>query len=133
MICRSRPLLQGLDVVVHAAAPRSRHGADAATYRASNVELVERAMRAAAAGGRAARFVLVSCVGVYGFPSRLPVTEDHPYAPRTLQAGHQGRGRDAGAPRGARARDRALVIVRPTTVYGPGDRDGMLEQAWRTP
>ena len=42
--------LRGVDVVVHAAAVRHRYGVDAATYRASNVDLVERTLRATGYG-----------------------------------------------------------------------------------
>jgi UDP-glucose 4-epimerase len=122
----ARPyVLEGLDVLVHAAAVRHRHGVDAAAYRASNVELVERVMRACA--GRVRRFVLVGSVGVYGFPARLPITEAHPFAPRTLYGQTK-----VDAERLARslAPDLGLelVIVRPTIVYGTGDRNGMLDK-----
>src|SRR5579863_9743801 len=66
--------LQGVEVVVHVAGLRDRYGVHAATYRSANVELTERTMRASAKAG-VSRFVLVSCVSVYGFPPRLPVNE----------------------------------------------------------
>ncbi len=119
-------LLRGVAVVVHAAAVRHRYGVDAAAYRASNVELVERVLRAAAAAG-VPRFVLVSSVGVYGFPSRLPVTEEHPYAPRTLYSATKVEA-EMRARRIARELSIELCIVRPTIVYGPGDRNGMLDK-----
>jgi UDP-glucose 4-epimerase len=118
--------LQGVDVVVHAAAVRHRHGIDTATYRASNVDLVERALRAAAAA-RVKRFVFVSSVGVYGFPSRLPVTESHPYAPRTQYSATKVEA-EMRARKTARELGLPLCIVRPTIVYGPGDRNGMLDK-----
>src|SRR4051794_16482926 len=59
-------VLDGTDVLVHAAAIRHRHGADPASYRASNVDLVGALL--AASKGRVKRFVHVSSVGVYGFP-----------------------------------------------------------------
>jgi nucleoside-diphosphate-sugar epimerase len=119
-------LLEGLDVVVHAAATRYRRGIDAPTYRASNIELLERTLRAAAEA-RMRRFVLVSSVGVYGFPSRLPATEEHPYAPRTMQAATKVEV-EMRARRVARDVGLELVIVRPTTVYGPGDGNRTLER-----
>src|SRR5579862_3184839 len=61
--------LAGVDVVVHCAAVRHRHGVDALTYRASNIVLAEEVLSAAAKAG-VRRFVLVSSVGVYGFPAR---------------------------------------------------------------
>jgi nucleoside-diphosphate-sugar epimerase len=119
-------LLEGTDVVVHAAAVRHRHGIDAATYRASNVDLVERLLRASA-DARVRRLVLVSSVGVYGFPSRLPVRELHPYAPRTLYAATKVEA-EMRARRAARDLGVELCIVRPTIIYGPGDRNGMLDK-----
>lgn len=120
--------LDGSAALVHAAAVRHRHGVGAAVYRASNVDLVERLLRAAK--GRVARFVDVSSVGVYGFPSRLPITEAHPYAPRTLYAVTKieaeklvlGLAPELGI---------EPVIVRPTIVYGAGDTNGMLDKMVR--
>src|SRR4051812_27568900 len=66
-------LLDGTDVLVHAAAIRHRHDATPSAYQASNVDLVDALLRAAA--GRVGRFVHVSSVGVYGFPTELPITE----------------------------------------------------------
>jgi nucleoside-diphosphate-sugar epimerase len=115
------------DILVHAAAIRHRHGTSAADYRASNVELVERLMRASA--GRVGRFVFVSSVGVYGFPREvaLPITETTPRSPRTLysQTKIEGEklvrrlGKQLGLP---------TTIVRPTILYGAGDRNGMLDK-----
>jgi nucleoside-diphosphate-sugar epimerase len=119
-------MLRGMDVLVHAAAVRHRHGADSTTYRISNVELVERSLRAAAKAG-VRRFVFVSSVGVYGFPSRLPVTEDHPYAPRTLYSAAKVEA-EMRARRAARELGIELTIVRPTIIYGAGDRNGMLDK-----
>jgi nucleoside-diphosphate-sugar epimerase len=119
-------LLEGVDVVVHAAAVRHRYGVDSATYRDANVDLVERAMRASAQAG-VRRFVLVSSVGVYGFPVRLPVTEEHPYAPRTIYSATKVEA-EMRARRAARELGIELVIVRPSIVYGPGDRSGMLDK-----
>lgn len=120
-------LLDRADVLVHAAAIRHRYGADPRTYRASNVELVEALLRAAK--GRVGRFVFVSSVGVYGFPpaDALPVTEQTPFAPRTLYSQTKidaerlvaRLGRELGV---------AYTIVRPTILYGPGDTNGMLDK-----
>ncbi|HEY8040297.1 MAG TPA: NAD(P)-dependent oxidoreductase [Polyangiaceae bacterium] len=119
-------ILKGIDVVVHAAAVRHRYAVDSATYRAFNVDLAERTLRAAAAA-HVKRFVLVSSVGVYGFPSRLPITEAHAYAPRTLYSATKVEA-EMRARRAARELGIELVIVRPTIVYGPGDRNGMLDK-----
>jgi nucleoside-diphosphate-sugar epimerase len=119
-------LLRGVDVVVHSAAVRHRYGVDEAVYQASNVGLVERTMTASAGAG-VRRFVLVSSVGVYGFPTRLPITEAYPYAPRTLYSGTKVEA-EMRARRVARDVGLELVIARPTIVYGVGDRNGMLDK-----
>jgi nucleoside-diphosphate-sugar epimerase len=118
--------LAGVDVLVHAAAVRHRYGVDAATYRTANVDLVVHALRACAEAG-VRRFVLVSSVGVYGFPARLPVTEEHPYAPRTQYSATKVEA-EMRARRAARELGIELAIARPTIVYGPGDRNGMLDK-----
>jgi nucleoside-diphosphate-sugar epimerase len=119
-------LLRGVDVLVHSAAVRHRYGVDEAAYRSSNVDLVERTLVASASAG-IRRFVLVSSVGVYGFPTRLPVTERYPYAPRTLYSGTKVEA-EMRARRVARDLGLELVIARPTIVYGVGDRNGMLDK-----
>jgi nucleoside-diphosphate-sugar epimerase len=123
-VCNDPSALIGVDSFVHAASARVRHGVDASADHAANVDGVERAMRASASAG-VRRFVFVSCVGVYGFPTRLPVTEDHPYAPRTPSSGMKVEA-EMRARRMARELPLELTIVRPAILYGPGDRNGML-------
>jgi nucleoside-diphosphate-sugar epimerase len=119
-------LLAGVEAMVYVAAVGPRGGAEAAAEaRIANLDLVERAMRAAAKAG-VPRFVLVSSVSVYGFPARLPITEDHPYAPRTARAATLVEA-EMRARRAVRELALHLVIARPTTVYGPGDRHGPIE------
>lgn len=115
--------LNGADAILHAAAVRHRYGSSAADYHRSNVELTSELL--ATARGRVGRFVLVSSVGVYGFPSELPVTEASAFHPRTLYsqtkmlAEHVVR-------RSAPDSGLEYTIVRPTIIYGPGDSWGML-------
>ena len=120
--------LDGCDVLVHAAAVRHRHGVSAADYQASNVALVGSLLRAAA--GRVRRVVLVSSVGVYGFPTLLPVTEDHPYAPVTTYSRTKVEA-ELLASSLAPEHGIELCIVRPTIVYGPSDTNGMLDKMVR--
>jgi nucleoside-diphosphate-sugar epimerase len=117
--------LRGVDVLIHAAAIRHRHGTAARSYRASNVELVEHVLRAA--GGRVGRFVHVSSVGVYGFPSELPITEATPFAPRTLYSQTKIAAEKLVRPL-ARSLSLPFTIVRPTIIYGAGDRGGMVDK-----
>lgn len=114
--------LQGLDAVVHVAAAQSHPGTDPSALRTANLELLERSMRMTA-GARVPRFVFVSTVGVYGFPARLPVTEEHPYGPRTAHAATRVEA-EMRARRVARDLGLQLVIVRPARVYGPGAQTG---------
>ncbi len=118
-------VLDGFDALVHAAAVRHRHGVDERTYRATNVGLVERLLRAAK--GRVRRFVDISSVGVYGFPSRLPITEAHPYAPATLYSVTKIEAEQL-LRRLAPELGVEHVIVRPTIIYGRGDTNGMLDK-----
>ena len=118
-------LLDGTDVLIHAAAIRHRHDATPSAYQASNVDLVDALLRAAA--GRVGRFVHVSSVGVYGFPAKLPITESSPFHPRTLYSQTKieaeklvtSLAKKLGLP---------FTIVRPTIIYGPGDTNGMLDK-----
>jgi nucleoside-diphosphate-sugar epimerase len=119
-------LLEGCDVLIHVAVPPVRRGQDAGDLRATNLQMVERAARLAAAGC-VRRLVLVSGVSVYGFPLRLPVSEDHPYAPRTAAAAALVEA-EVRARRAARELRLELVIVRPAIVYGPGDTPGLLDE-----
>jgi nucleoside-diphosphate-sugar epimerase len=117
--------LDGAELLVHAAAIRHRHGTGAADYQASNVELVERLLRAAA--NRVKRFVLVSSVGVYGFPAELPISESTPLAPRTLYSQTKIEGEKL-VRRLAPQLGLAYTIVRPTILYGLGDTNGMMDK-----
>jgi dihydroflavonol-4-reductase len=120
--------LDGCDVLVHAAAVRHRHGVSPADYQASNVALVGSLLRAAA--GRVRRVVLVSSVGVYGFPKVLPVTEEHPYSPVTTYSQTKVEAERL-ASSVAPELGVELCIVRPTIVYGPSDTNGMLDKMVR--
>jgi nucleoside-diphosphate-sugar epimerase len=124
-VCADPSALAGVDVFVHAAGVRS-HGVDVSASRWSNVDGVERAMRACATAG-VRRFVFVSCVDVYGFPARLPVRPSAPFAPRTAYAGMRVEA-EMRARRAARELPLELTIVRPAIIYGPGDRHGMLSK-----
>jgi dihydroflavonol-4-reductase len=125
---RDPTIVAGCDAIVHAAAVRHRYGVDASEYRRSNVDLVESIMRAAA--GRVGRFVLVSSVGVYGYPANLPITETYAYAPVTEYASTKVEAERL-ARRVARELGLPLVIARPTIIYGSGDRNGMLDKLVR--
>jgi nucleoside-diphosphate-sugar epimerase len=113
-----------VDAVIHLAAiPGVRTHRPEAVLRAVNVELPERLARAAASEG--ARFVFVSSSSVYGDADVLPTPESarpaplNPYAASKVaaEAAVLGAGGDP-------------VIVRPFTVYGPGQRPEMAFARW---
>jgi nucleoside-diphosphate-sugar epimerase len=118
-------VLAGTDVLVHAAAIRHRYGATASAYQASNVDLVAALVRAAA--GRVGRFVHVSSVGVYGFPTDVPITEATGFRPRTLYSQTKIEAEKLVTSL-AKSLGLPFTIVRPTIIYGPGDTNGMLDK-----
>jgi UDP-glucuronate 4-epimerase len=113
-----------VDAVVHCAAiPGVRTARPRDTLMAANAELSERL--AAAAAQRSARFVLVSSSSVYGNASVLPTPEHAPAAPLNAYAESK-----AAAELAVLARGGDPVIVRPFSVYGPGQRPDMAFARW---
>lgn len=110
----------GAEVVYNVAALYRQAGLPEATYRTVNAEAVGWLAEAAADAG-VRRMVHCSTVGVHGDIERPPADEDAPLAPgdtyqATKLAGER-LGREAAARRGL-----DLVVVRPSGIYGPGDR-----------
>jgi UDP-glucuronate 4-epimerase len=115
---------RGADAVIHLAAlpgVRTRRSPD--ELRASNVDLADGL--ALAAAERSARFLLVSSSSVYGNAAELPTPEDAPAAPLNAYAESKVAAEAAVLASGADA-----VIVRPFTVYGPGQRPEMAFARW---
>ena len=116
--------LRGADAVIHLAAlPGVRTRRSQAELWATNVELADRLARAAAARG--ARFVLVSSSSVYGDARELPTPEHARLAPLNRYAESKVEAEAAVLRHGGDA-----VIVRPFTVYGPGQRPEMAFARW---
>jgi len=115
-----------IDVLVHAAALRHRHGTPGEDYLRVNVDLTRRALDRAARGG--ARFVLVSSIAVYGWPpaDRLPIDESFPAAP----IGPYGASKVAAEELVTRG-PVPWTIVQPSITYGPGDTNGMVDKMLR--
>ena len=110
----------GVDVVYHVAALYRQAGLADETYRAVNADAVRALVEAAARSG-VRRVVHCSTVGVHGDVERPPANEDAPLRPgdiyqRTKLEGEQ-LAREAASRTGIE-----LTIVRPTGIYGPGDR-----------
>jgi nucleoside-diphosphate-sugar epimerase len=117
-------LLGGVDAVIHLAGlPGVRTRRPTWALREANVLLTARLVQAASARG--IRFVFVSSSSVYGDARELPTPEHtapaplNPYAESKVAA--EAAVRDCGAD---------AVIVRPFTVYGPGQRPEMAFARW---
>ena len=116
--------LRGADAVVHlAAVPGVRTRRSASELHEANVALPAR-LALAARRGRA-RFVLVSSSSVYGDAQLLPTPEDSPCKPLSPYAKSK-----VAAERAVLACGGDPVIVRPFTVYGPGQRPEMAFARW---
>jgi UDP-glucuronate 4-epimerase len=116
--------VRGMDSVVHLAAlPGVRTPRPAAALRTANVALSERLARAAARRG--ARFVFGSSSSVYGNARCLPTPEHAPAAPLNPYAESK-----VAAEAAVLAAGGDVVIVRPFTVYGPGQRPEMAFARW---
>ena len=114
----------GMDAVVHLAAlPGVRAVRSPALLRAVNVDLAGRLARAAARDG--ARFVFASSSSVYGSAAVLPTPEDARPAPLNAYAESK-----VAAEAVVRAAGGDPLIVRPFTVYGPGQRPDMAFARW---
>ena len=126
----------GVDVVYHIAALYRQAVVSNAPYREINATAVERIVEAAARGG-AKRVVHCSTVGVHGHVEHPPANEDSPLRPGDIYQVTKLEGEELAR----RAADRARIdvtIVRPTGIYGPGDRRllklfrGVARQRWIT-
>ncbi len=115
---RMESLVHGADVVVHAAA--ATRAPTVAQLRASNVALTARVIEAARAG-RVRRLVFVSSQAAAGPALSLDRPIDETTMPAPIEAYGQSK-LDAESLVRAAA-DLEPVIVRPVSVYGPGDRD----------
>ena len=116
--------VRGMDAVIHLAAlPGVRTRRTPAALHATNVELTDRL--ATAAAGANARFVFASSSSVYGNARLLPTPEHAPLLPLNRYAESK-----AAAEAALLARGGDPVIVRPFTVYGPGQRADMAFARW---
>jgi nucleoside-diphosphate-sugar epimerase len=109
-----------VDVVYHVAAVYRQAGIPAETYRAVNANAVRELIAAAAKAG-VRRVVHCSTVGVHGDVEHPPANEDAPLRPGDIYQETKLEGerlaRQAAIDYGIE-----VTIVRPTGIYGPGDR-----------
>jgi dihydroflavonol-4-reductase len=126
----------GVDVVYHIAALYRQAGLADETYRAVNAHAV-RALVEAAARNRVRRVVHCSTVGVHGDVERPPANEDAPLRPGDIYQRTKAEGEQMAREAALRA-GIELTIVRPTGIYGPGDRRllrlfrGVARRRWAT-
>jgi UDP-glucuronate 4-epimerase len=125
MVARCDPAhVRGVDAVLHLAAlPGVRSRRAPSVLHEVNAGLTERLAHAAARTG--ARFVFTSSSSVYGNASVLPTPEDAPLAPLNPYAESK-----VAAEAAVLAHGGDPVIVRPFTVYGPGQRPDMAFARW---
>ena len=117
------PLVEGADAVIHAAGLAHVFRPDESTARlmheANGIAAGNVARAAARSGVR--RVVLVSSVSVYGSPGAASVDETFPARPSGAYAESKYEGERL-ALEAVRGTATALTILRPATIYGPGDR-----------
>ena len=114
------PAVENVEVVYNIAALYRQAGLPAPTYRTVNAEAVGWLVEAAADAG-VRRIVHCSTVGVHGDIEHPPADEDAPLRPGDVYQVTKVEG-EALAREAAGRRGVELVIVRPSGIYGPGDR-----------
>ena len=112
--------LAGVDVVYHVAALYRQAGLPEATYRRVNAESAGWIVRAAAKAG-VRRVVHCSTVGVHGDIEHPPADETAPLRPGDVYQITKLEGERL-AQLAAAESGVELVVVRPSGIYGPGDR-----------
>ena len=110
----------GVDVVYHVAAIYRSAGVPDDTYRAINRTAVGHLIEAAAAAG-VRRVVHCSTVGVHGDVDGPPANEDAPLKPGDIYQVTKLEGETVARETASRC-GVELTIVRPSGIYGPGDR-----------
>jgi dihydroflavonol-4-reductase len=110
----------GIDLVYNVAALYRAAGLDDTLYRAVNATAVGTLIEQAGAAG-VRRVVHCSTVGVHGDIEHPPADEDAPLRPGDVYQETKLEGEQV-ARRAATDAGVQLVIVRPTGIYGPGDR-----------
>jgi nucleoside-diphosphate-sugar epimerase len=110
----------GVDIVYHIAAVYREAGIRDDVYRAINATAVQQLIEAAAGNG-VRRVVHCSTVGVHGDIEHPPANEDAPLKPGDIYQRTKLEGERLARETGARL-DLPVTIVRPTGIYGPGDR-----------
>jgi nucleoside-diphosphate-sugar epimerase len=112
--------VKGAEIVYHVAAVYRQAGIPASTYRNVNVTAVGELIESAADAG-VRRVVHCSTVGVHGDVEHPPATEDAPLRPGDIYQTTKLEGERVAHQTAART-GISVTIVRPSGIYGPGDR-----------
>jgi len=115
-----RAAMTGVDLVYHVAAVYRQAGVSKAVYRAINATAVGDLVEAAAEA-RVRRVVHCSTVGVHGDIAHPPANEDAPLNPGDIYQVTKLEGERL-ARAAAERTGVEVTIVRPSGIYGPGDR-----------
>ena len=110
----------GVDVVYNIAAVYRQAGLPRETYRAVNATAVRYVVEAAADAG-VKRVVHCSTVGVHGDVEHPPANEEAPLRPGDIYQETKLEGERL-AREASESAGMPVTIVRPTGIYGPGDR-----------
>jgi nucleoside-diphosphate-sugar epimerase len=113
-----RALVEGVEVVVHVAAMFRTEGARDVFFEV-NQRGTERLLAAARAAG-VRRFVYCSTIGVHGDVQETPANERSPFNPRDPYQESKLKAEEA-CRRAMYEGGMEVVILRPCSIYGPGD------------
>jgi nucleoside-diphosphate-sugar epimerase len=111
---------RGIEVIYHVAAIYRQAGVPGETYHQVNAEAAERLVEAAARAGTR-RVVHCSTVGVHGDVEHPPANEESPLKPGDVYQKTKLEGEQLARRSGERF-GIEVTVVRPSGIYGPGDR-----------
>jgi dihydroflavonol-4-reductase len=116
-----RQALEGVDTIYHLAAVFRRAGVQDSEYREVNVDATRQLLEAGANAG-VSRIVHCSTVGVHGsVDPHAPASEDAPFKPGDIYQLTKLEGEQVALETADRLRI-PLTVIRPSAIYGPGDR-----------
>jgi nucleoside-diphosphate-sugar epimerase len=115
-----RKIISGDDVIINLAAEHRDDVRPLSRYRETNVDGASEVCLAASAAG-VRRLIFTSSVAVYGFQP-APVDENGPFAPFNAYGETKLAAEKVYRAWAAEDSTRTLVIVRPTVVFGEGNR-----------
>ncbi|MGI9302370.1 MAG: NAD-dependent epimerase/dehydratase family protein [Gammaproteobacteria bacterium] len=113
-------LVAGADTVFHLVSNFRTASGPPESYRRINVDGTLTVLEAASAAG-VKRFVHCSTIGVHGHVESTPATEESPYNPGDLYQETKTEAERRIIAFMPQAADLEVVIVRPCSMYGPGD------------